>query len=483
MAEGCQAVFAGEKPWHVDNCDVFEGLRRLPASSVHCVVSSPPYLGLRDYGIPPRTWSDGSVCVYGLDPSIELYIAHTVELFEGFRRVLRDDGVIWWNLGDSYATSGGDGNPGASSQQAGRSHQQANLKTTADSLCVTNKMLIPHRVAIALQAAGWIIRQDVIWAKRSPMPESLNGWRWVRCRVKVAPGTNSDEGSKSQTKGRPHATRTEDGKGFDRGTKWAPCPGCSKCESNGGWVLRRGSWRCTTAHEYIFQIVKSPDYFCDGDAAQERSISNHPSGNGFKRDARLTYSGRGQDEQWNAETRNPRSVWLLSSEPFKAAHFATFPTELVRRCLVASCSPGGCCPACGQQYAPKIATERVPTRPGTASKVHGAHHPESPHNDHMAIGNRDPQRHIAVSRVLGYLPTCSCAASAPVPPVVLDPFAGSGTTIQVARHMGFRAIGFEQNTAYMAIQAERIPSTPAFARRKSTPKKRRPKKSGQKQLF
>lgn len=105
MGSSIAAVLANEQPWHVENDDVFAGLAALPDRSIHAIVSSPPYLGLRDYGIHGRLWPDGLTCCYGLEPDVASYVRHTVMLFEEFRRVLRDDGQIWWNVGSSFASS------------------------------------------------------------------------------------------------------------------------------------------------------------------------------------------------------------------------------------------------------------------------------------------------------------------------------------------------------------------------------------------
>lgn len=376
-----------------------------------------------------------------------------------------------------------------------------------------NNMLIPHRVAIALQEAGWIIRQDNVWAKKSPMPESINGSRWVRCRVKVAgTGWNGDHPSQrgtAETQGRVGGGNNW--YGVNGGAKpgpnradWQPCPGCPKCSATNGWVLRRGSHRCTTAHEYIFQIVKSGEYFSDGDAAQE-AVSGGTHSRGKKlRPPKETGQAAGGDGHGDwcvttpdpVESRNPRSVWSLSSEAYKGAHFAVFPSELVRRCLVGSLSKGGCCPACGNQYAPQMVKERVPTRPGEATKVPGKNsrmfqerdpdHPGEYKGDRydLEVGNRDPQRHVARTRVLGYLPTCTCQAGPAVPPIVLEPFCGSGTTLQVATHMGFRGIGFERNPKYIKLAEERIVKTPRCLQPKAARKvKARPIQAGQLHLF
>lgn len=459
---------------HLGNC--LQHMREvIPAGSVHCVCSSPPYWGLRDYGIQGVQWSDGWTGVYGLEPTVELYVAHTVELFEGIRRVLRDDGVVFWNLGDTYATGAGKAkNPGSQAKHRGveegvDAYPTSQPNRMPQSVKSGNKMLVPYRVAIALQDAGWIVRQDNIWHKRSPMPESVSGWRWIRCRRKVATSSRAAAGTyHAEATGKPHGDR--DGRDFASGAVWEPCSGCEKCEANGGYVLRRGSWRTTTAHEVILMITKSDSYFCDGDAASEVAIGGTP-GNVTHR-GKTAYESGDQYHRTKVglcnvgarETRNPRSVWTMSSEPYKGAHFATFPTEIPFRCIKSATSSAGCCPHCGSQWAPIVNSERVATRPGTDTKTDGR-------NSHE-MGNRDPHRHVQISHVEGYRQTCNCPEHEPIPSTVYDPFTGSGTTLQVAYHMGRNAIGSEIGDQYLPLIQQRIQLVPKCLTRKGEQKVR-----------
>jgi hypothetical protein len=184
--------------------------------------------------------------------------------------------------------------------------------------------------------------------------------------------------------------------------------------------------------------------------------------------------------------RNPRSVWLLSSEPTKVRHFATFPSELVRRCLVAGVSAKGCCPTCGAPWAPVIETARVQTRPGLANKIWK-------HADGDKIGQRsdsmpnlDPERHIAITKCHGYRQTCDCPEHKPVGCLVLDPFCGLATTGQTARHLGHRFVGIDLNSAYLVEAAKAIVNPPRWWLRKNkppTPKKTKKSGVGQGVLF
>ena len=330
--------------------DSLEVLRRLPDCSIQCCVTSPPYYALRDYGV------EGQL---GCESAPQLYVDCLVSIFEEVRRVLRDDGTLFLNIGDSYAAGGklGPSRQGNNStlqgaqgyQDAGRGSQlpaglhetqrqagavgRAWAKPPAGMKC-KDLIGIPWMVAFALRDAGWYLRSEIVWAKRSPMPESVT----------------------------------------DRPTK---------------------------AHEQVFLFAKSRKYFWDLIGSQEQSV-NSISGNttpGKYTDMRI--EGGEYRRKVNlhkvgpSATRNMRSVWSLSSYPLKAAHFAAFPPELVRRCLSAGVSPHGACASCGKPYERIVEKKRSPTRSGAASKVNRAsQNGDSPYEDHsgMVVGNRDPQR-------------------------------------------------------------------------------------------
>lgn len=253
------AVFTG---------DALTRLRSLPAGIVQTCITSPPYFGLRDYGC------EGQI---GLEQTPAEYVARLVAVFEEVRRVLKDDGTLWLNLGDSYAGSRA-GEQGKGGQMADRSVAAARCRVrsatqTAGGLPAKNLIGVPWRVAFALQAAGWYLRQDIIWAKPNPMP---------------APVTD----------------------------------------------------RCVSAHEYVFLLSKSPRYYFDHEAIRE-DATGRAAGNGFKRDHRVSLGGRGDEAQFlGVEKRNKRSVWTVTPKPLKAAHFAVMPPDLVLPCVLAGSGPG-----------------------------------------------------------------------------------------------------------------------------------------------
>ena len=384
--------------------DCRSALKTLPDASVNCCVTSPPYWGLRDYqtgewegGEPTcdhnvlKDWDGpgfaaqmcklcGALKVdrqIGIETTPEAYVENLVAVFREVRRVLTPDGVLWLNLGDSYASGKGSCfNPGGGSKSLGQNRKAAgahplnrgNKSTLAASGLKPKDLVgIPWRVAFALQADGWWLRQDIIWHKPNPMPESVTD-------------------------------------------------------------------RCTKAHEYIFLLTKSDRYFFDGAAIREPSVTNDTRrpygspganaldprgkqgegqqrgkggrnafrGQGHFRDGEngpANRAGRDMRDVGAGEVRNRRSVWTVATRPYNGAHFATFPPELIAPCVLAGCPQGG---------------------------------------------------------------------------TVLDPFAGSGTTGEVASSNGRRAVLVELNPEYAKLAQDRCglfcsPNAGAEARRERTP--------------
>lgn len=364
--------------------DVLEGLRALPEGSVQCCVTSPPYWGLRDYGV------DGQI---GLEATPEDFLARLVEVFRAVRRVLREDGTLWLNIGDSYSGSTMTGGNTGINQQGGESgfklKRQFDRPQMQTGLKNKDLCLIPWRLALALQADGWYLRSVICWHKRSPMPES--------CRD-----------------------------------------------------------RPTSAWEPIFLLAKSERYYYDAEAVKEKSVSTGGAAFGkvsAEDEARAAGQGvrRYERPDYREIGRNMRNVWTLSSEPYKGAHFATFPTEIPRRAILAGTSERGCCPACGAGWVRK--TEAWYENPGNRS-TNGA---KSIERQNMPIdGAGFDVRLERRSRTIGWEPGCACDAGEPVPCVVLDPFLGSGTTVAVARELGRHGVGCELNPQYAEMARERI---------------------------
>lgn len=284
--------------------DCRDRLAEIPAKSIHTCVTSPPYFGLRDYGHGEQI---------GLEPTPEEFVNAMVTVFREVRRVLRDDGTVWLNLGDSYARTGGSDrkpSPTASVGNTVRSLEAMPNRTQRAPAGLGDKQLlgIPWRVAFALQADGWYLRQDIIWAKPNPMPESVKD-------------------------------------------------------------------RCTKSHEHIFLLSKSPSYYFDHEAIKEPATCGRLRGSGpmvaegtGRNDAatatRGDYRNRGSGNKerkqrpnqdvlqrgsqagsipWSGESgmRSKRDVWTVATRPYKGAHFATFPPALIEPCVLAGCPVGG----------------------------------------------------------------------------------------------------------------------------------------------
>ena len=490
--------------------------REIPLAdrSVHCVVTSPPYYGLRVY-------EGATVGVLGLEPTIDEYIAALLEVFTEVWRVLRDDGVCWLNLGDSYSASSGErgsrgtreGDPKYGGRE-GRLHGPNRRGSTG--MRDGDRLGIPERVVLALQSDGWLWRDTVIWAKPAPMPESVQGVRWERCRVKVRGNLNTGGGKQANhpnrrkvgINDRTHPERTpkaglngdrrdpdssdrwygrgqeayrlgsspgkpqqeHDGRDFLPSAQWEDCSGCAKCEPNAGYVLRRGSWRCTSSHEYIYMLTKGMGYYADGEAVKtalrERTTARVSQNGGSP----VFRANRGRQSTQSPQTldihrlapasgANRRSVWSdIRPEPYHGEHFAVFPSDLPRLCIQASTSEAGVCPECGNQWARVV--EKTPSTTNVrVREAKAERRTEKSYFDRSAT-DQEIEAYGAeiegVSETTGWRSTCRCEASNAVPATVLDPFVGSGTTCLAAQSLGRRSIGVDLSESYLAQAMERL---------------------------
>jgi len=249
--------------------DCIESLKTLPDECINTCVTSPPYFGLRDYGC------DGQI---GLEETPDAFVKKLVEVFREVKRVLRDDGTLWLNLGDSYAANRGYQVPDGKVGDVGNSK---GMKADTIGLKPKDLIGIPWRVAFALQQDGWYLRQDIIWHKPNPMPESVTD-------------------------------------------------------------------RCTKAHEYIFLLSKSAKYYFDNEAIKEDAVAPNVKHKSSKKSEaqESAYVGRAPTNLGRCGTgddgkRNRRSVWTVTTKPYKGAHFATFPSDLIEPCILAGCPAGG----------------------------------------------------------------------------------------------------------------------------------------------
>lgn len=316
------------------NADVLEGLKRIADGSVQCVVTSPPYWGLRDYGV------DGQI---GLEATPAAFVARMVEVFREVRRVLRKDGTCWVNLGDSYAT-GTRSARGATTIQgdhvpagwAGRS--QSVRCGTPHGIKTKDLVGIPWRVAFALQDDGWWLRQDIIWHKPNPMPESVTdrctkAHEYVFLLTKAERYFYDAEAVKEKATypdgpNSPESITSPYGQGFTRnaiGAKGnangfrggAYCNGSTFENGEGGKRTSRGNRKAgNKSHKYVDQYEAE-------DGEQHRTKA------GLMKVA---------ETEW--ASRNKRSVWTIATAPFSEAHFATFPPELPEICIKAGSKPG-----------------------------------------------------------------------------------------------------------------------------------------------
>ncbi len=492
--------------------DVRDALREIPDDSVHCVVTSPPYWGLRDYGLPPTIWGGDPDCEHewgddlpgvrrdnqhldvavgnkrggkkhsganlgigtrgrycqhcgawrgclGSEPTLDLYVQNMVEVFREVRRVLRPDGTLWLNLGDGR-TSGGRTHT-RDTDNKHRTVQGAQRRVcTPEGLKPKDLLGMPWRIAFALQEDGWYLRADIVWHKPNPKPESVTD-------------------------------------------------------------------RPTACHEYVFLLSKEPRYYYDGYAVREpctsgpsdvkKMIEQKPRIGGLTKDldaplnAASKHTNLGKKRAvGDPSGRNRRSVWTVATEPFRGAHFATFPRKLVEPCILAGTSAGGCCPHCGKPwrrallrtganaaneegiarmiaagvpratanlyvtkdrgqivslgFAPNCTCGKRTDCPRCAGRGRKLHNP-------LAAIDAARERSEATGKPCRpsrrWIPCRACSGPGfplsewpePVPCVVLDPFMGSGTTAAVAVQHGRHWIGTELNPDYVAIAIERITST------------------------
>ncbi len=336
----------------------------LPEKSVHCLVTSPPYHGLRSYlpaGHPDKALE------LGTEPTVAEYVEKLVAIFRALRPALRDDSTLWVNLGDRF---------------------------------LPNKQLagVPWRFAFAMQDDGWILRMDNIWSKPSCMPESVT----------------------------------------DRPTK---------------------------SHEYLFLLTKSPRYFYDQQAVREPHTMKPQ-----RRFARDTYGSNGvpgkqmvnqakplSDEPrqfGHPSGRNLRSVWNITTKPFRGSHYAVMPPDLVYPCVKAGSSEYGVCSTCGSPYKRAVESKREPR----ANRLQAF-------GSAVKAGAGRIYEPVVESRTVGWRPSCPCHSSeelarlngaATIPATVLDPFAGSGTTLYAARKLGRKSVGFDLDARNVKLVEGRL---------------------------
>jgi len=369
----------GPQTWEIRQGDVFQVLPGLPNESVQCCVTSPPYYGLRDYAV------GGQI---GLEATPDEYVTTLVSVFREVRRVLRNDGTVWLNIGDSYAGSwGAQGHTGQmvdrgiTTARGGAFPRRSHTGSIPAGAGYKPKDLlgIPWQLALALRADGWFLRSDIIWAKPNPMPESVTD-------------------------------------------------------------------RPTSAHEHVFLLSKSARYFYDADAIREDAAKTGTpghltSGNGNRHDNHQALAGQG----W-PDGRNRRNVWEIATMPYPEAHFATFPPRLVDPCVRAGTSPRAC-GECGTPWRRVVEREYRSVAQYTPNET--ARFTDGRGRNVARMGDG-----VDV-RTIGWEPTCGHEDGSGYC-VVIDPFAGAGTTGLVALRQERSFIGIELNPDYAEMARRRI---------------------------
>ena len=441
---------SGEASLYLGNC--LDILPTLKAGSVQACVTSPPYWGLRDYSLQPSVWGGDPGCDHawrerryyteqsagvqsteafsrpgarnaarlraarwrvdrvcdkcgawlgalGMEPSPDLYAAHLVAIFREVRRVLRDDGVLWLNLGDSYARNPQKGDNSGWGKHADWISDELPLHSRPIPVGMKEKDLIgiPWLVAFALRADGWWLRSDIIWSKLNPMPESVT----------------------------------------DRPTK-----------AHEYLFLLTKSAR----YYYDAEAVKEKSTGQNGSAANFKRASKETLQPGQVAVQHRMDRGPTEDNG----TRNLRSVWTIATTPYKGAHFATFPPALVEPCIKAGTSEKGRCPVCGAPWE-RVVEKRQFDR--TGDRLYGGTLGSNPSGTVPGSNTRgcpDPE-----TTTIGWRPGCTCGAD-PVPCVCLDPFGGAGTVGLVADRLQRDAILIELNPDYCQMSADRIKADGGF---------------------
>ena len=384
--------------------DCLKVLPTLESESVQSCITSPPYYGLRNYGVDLQI---------GLEPSPEEYVEKLVAVFREVKRVLRDDGTLWLVIGDSYW--GGRGKSGyelpeeAEARRAkGKTFQTAhNVPGNRDMRPTDGKhpvikpkdlIGIPWMVAFALRNDGWYLRADIIWHKPNPMPESVTD-------------------------------------------------------------------RPTRSHEHIFLLTKSARYYYDADAIREKSKWVDSDGrpiDSWGRTIEIKTSGNGQTSRGGTGVpqtlganvmdgkRNKRDVWTVSTSSYPEAHFATFPPKLIEPCILAGTSPKAC-EHCGAPWKRVTETIGLPRNDKRTHSTKEQRQGKTPAPEPVKGGNTSP-----IVTTMGWHPTCDCENTGAGRCIVLDPFAGSGTTGAVSIKHGRSFIGVELNPKYVEMIHARL---------------------------
>ena len=547
--------------WEIREGHVIEQLRAMPAESVHCVVTSPPYWGLRDYGLPPQTWGDGWQGSLGLEPTIDMYVEHMVEVFRQIHRVLRPDGSLFLNMGDSYwsgANARTYGNVGTESpdsqerdypsrglcdvcQELMSNHNTHNNDCLSPGSPACDGVPTPAHTASLDPSPGSLDSGPRSGSERcgpaipGQLPCVDHAHEHLDASVESMPAESSQQlRADSLLSGNslvaPEGVDSSSGDAQVFADKSGDSPEhllhkvdnvrpsearqthtqynagyCSRCgaslaprdrfshivpqlkpkdligmpwriafalQADGWWLRSDIIWgklnpmpesvrdRPTKSHEYLFLLTKAPRYFYDHIAVRE------PYSESSKADKRDNTDGHRRERQYpggpsNGGTNlggnryvgaNKRDVWMIATQPFPNAHFATFPTALIEPCVLAGTSAHGVCAECGAPWTRQTESTYHKHRPSGGIQPRSERgNKHAPETNWGTFGN-NLRKEVATT---GWQPTCD-HNSEPVPSVILDPFSGSGTTGIVALRHERSFIGIELNPEYADMARQRI---------------------------
>lgn len=406
---------------------VLEQLKQLLDESIDCCVTSPPYWGLRDYGTEPVWWPEvkymffgveitvpSMICSLGLEKTPEQFIGHMVLIFRQVKRVLKPAGTCWVNMGDSYTSGARDRTPEqciANSNITGKDSIVAGAKQInkiKDGNKPKDLVGIPWMLAFALRADGWYLRQDIIWHKPNPMPESVTD----RC-------TKAHEYIFLLTKSPKYYYDAEA-------------------------IKEDASTNSHARYARVKEEHKSiPDAKKNGLRPRKLAVAD----TGIKTNTSFYEAMKDM-----VDKRNKRSVWTINPQAFPEAHFATFPVELPELCIKAGSSQHGCCANCGKPWERILEKSKGENKTFNGSSfTNGKTLLAAEQNSKVGTGQR-----TCKTETLGWQPSCKCKDAGIVPAVVLDPFSGAATTFLVAQKLNRSAIGIELKPEYIKISDKRL---------------------------
>jgi DNA modification methylase len=399
------------------------GALPLPDNSIHACITSPPYYALRRYAAPDVNYGDWTGQL-GLEPTPELYLKHMVEIFREVRRVLREDGVAWVNMGDGYNSNRNNNNgTGLDGTLRGGAREAKEITGLPSRLLKPkNLMLIPQRLAIALQADGWWVRSFFAWLKANPMPESVQdrpstAHEYIIMLTKSARYFYDADAVRAPASPNTVGCLTwEQRKALGEG----PRRGYSRNGVNTGGLAPNPAGRNRRTTDAWRESINFAIYQRKYEIAQLEAL----------RDADLPL-----------DSYDLPAALQVNPKPYPGAHYATFPPALVEPFIKASTSERGVCAVCGAQW--ERVTKKESLNSWEERKAAGATSGSKARGYNENHGNGLSHDLGARVKTLGFSPTCEHADVPTIPATVLDIFAGTGVTAMVANALGRRGIAVE----------------------------------------